>query len=138
MPYLKTYDLFLSHMWRSGENTEYYRLINLLNSVPNFSWRNYSVPEHDPLGTKADAQLREALDRQIRPVNCFLVISGMYVNYRRWIQQEIEIAKRYRKPIVGVVPQGQLRIPLEVQSCSDKLVYWNGSSIVSAIREVSI
>jgi hypothetical protein len=107
MPYLKTYDLFLSHMWRSGENTEYYRLINLLNSVPNLSWRNYSVPEHDPLGTKTDAQLREALDRQIRPVNCFLVISGMYVNYRRWIQQEIEIAKRYRKPIVGVVPQGR-------------------------------
>jgi hypothetical protein len=62
----------------------------------------------------------------------------MYVNHRKWIQQEIDIAKQYGKPIVGVVPQGQLRIPVEVQSCSDKLVYWNGSSIASAIREVSL
>ena len=138
MPYCKTYDLFLSHMWRNGENTEYYRLVNLLSAVPGFSWRNYSVPQHDPLGTKTDSQLRQALDRQIRPVNCFLVISGMYVNHRRWIQEEIDIAKSYRKPILGVIPQGQIRIPVEVQNCSDKLVYWNGSSIASAIREVSL
>ena len=30
MPPLKTYDLFLSHVWRKSENSEYYRLENRL------------------------------------------------------------------------------------------------------------
>ena len=92
MPRLKTYDLFLSHVWRQEDNSEYYRLESLLSAAGYFSWRNYSVPEHDPLGVRSDRALEIALDRQIRPVNCFLLVSGMYVNNRRWIQSEIDIA----------------------------------------------
>jgi hypothetical protein len=32
MPALKTYDLFLSHVWRNSENSEYYRLEKLLKA----------------------------------------------------------------------------------------------------------
>lgn len=138
MPALKTYDLFLSHMWRKTDNSEYYRLEGLLKEAANFLWRNYSVPEHDPLGTKTDKELREALDRQIRPVNCFLIVSGMYVNHRKWIQEEIEIAKSYGKPIVGVVPWGQERVPAEVQNVAKEMVAWQTSSIVAAVRQWSL
>lgn len=138
MPALKTYDLFLSHMWRKTDNSEYYRLENLLKGANNFAWRNYSVPEHDPLGTKTDKELREALDHQIRPVNCFLVVSGMYVNHRKWIQEEMDIAKSYEKPIVGVVPWGQERTPVEVQNAAKEMVGWNTDSIVAAVRKWSL
>lgn len=138
MPALKTYDLFLSHMWRKIDNSEYYRLENLLKQANNFAWRNYSVPEHDPLGTKTDKELREALDRQIRPINCFLIISGMYVNHRKWIQEELDIAKSYGKPIIGIIPQGQERIPVEVQNAAKEMVGWNTDSIVTAVRKWSI
>ncbi len=138
MPALKTYDLFLSHMWRKIDNSEYYRLENLLKQANNFAWRNYSVPEHDPLGTKTDKELREALDLQIRPVNCFLIISGMYVNHRKWIQEELDIAKSYGKPIIGIIPQGQERIPVEVQNAANEMVGWNTDSIVTAVRKWSI
>lgn len=138
MPALKTYDLFLSHMWRKTENSEYYRLEKLLKEANNFAWRNYSVPEHDPLGTKTDKELHEALDRQIRPVNCFLIISGMYVNHRKWIQEELEIAKSYNKPIVGIIPWGQERTPIEVQNAAKEMVGWNTSSIVAAVRKWSL
>lgn len=138
MPELKTYDLFISHVWRRDENSEYYRLVNLLKNAPYFSWRNFSVPEHDPLGTKTDKELREALDRQIRPVNCFIVVAGMYVKYRKWIQEEMSIAQSYKKPIVGVIPWGQQRTPVEVQSVAKEMVGWNTSSIVTAIRKWSI
>lgn len=138
MPALKTYDLFLSHMWRKTDNSEYYRLENLLKEANNFAWRNYSVPEHDPLGTKTDKELREALDRQIRPVNCFVIVSGMYVNHRKWIQEELEIAKSYGKPIVGVIPWGQERTPVEVQNAAKEMVGWNTDSIVAAVRKWSL
>ena len=138
MPQLKTYDLFLSHVWRSAENSEYYRLANLLYEASYFYWRNYSVPEHDPLGTKTDAELREALNRQIAPVNCFLVVAGMYVNHRKWIQEEIDIAESYGKPIVGVIPWGQERVPIQVQIAANEMVGWQTGSIVDAIRRWSL
>ncbi len=138
MPQLKTYDLFLSHVWRSAENSEYYRLANLLYEASYFYWRNYSVPEHDPLGTKTDAELREALYRQIRPVNCFLVVAGMYVNHRKWIQEEIDIAESYGKPIVGVIPWGQERVPIQVQNAANEMVGWQTGGIVDAIRRWSL
>jgi hypothetical protein len=138
MPALKNYDLFLSHMWRKTDNSEYYRLEELLKEASNFAWRNYSVPEHDPLGTKTDKELREALDRQIRPINCFLIVSGMYVNHRKWIQAELEIAKSYGKPIVGVIPWGQERTPVEVQNAAREMVGWNTDSIVAAVRKWSL
>lgn len=133
MPELKTYALFISHAWKY--NDEYYRLVNLLKEAPLFKWSNYSVPEHDPLGTKTDKELRDALNRQIRPVNAFLLISGMYVLHRDWIQEEIDIAKSYSKPIVGIRPRGAERIPLEVQLASVEMVAWNTNSIVAAVRK---
>lgn len=138
MPNLKTYDLFLSHVWRGSENSEYYRLESMLKSAIFFNWRNYSVPEHDPLGTRTDAELYQKLDNQIRPVNCFVVVAGMYVNSRKWIQREIELAQAYRKPIIGVIPWGQQRVPVEVQQIAHEMVGWNTDSIVNAIRRVSI
>lgn len=138
MPPLKTYDLFLSHVWRKSENSEYYRLENLLKEALFFSWRNYSVPEHDPLDTKTKSELSIALDLQIARVNCFLVISGMYVNHREWIQKEIDIAKVYNKPIIGVLPQGQERVPAEVRDVAKEMVNWSTSSIVAAIRKWSL
>ncbi len=138
MPALKTYDLFLSHMWRSDENSEYYRLEKFLKTANNFSWRNYSVPEHDPLGTKTDKELQDALDRQIKPINCFIIVAGMYVNHRKWIQKELDIAKYYGKPIVGVIPWGQERTPVEVQNAAKEMVGWNTDSIVAAVRKWSL
>lgn len=135
MPALKTYDLFISHAWTY--NDEYYRLIQLLDDAPSFHYRNYSVPEHDPLGTRTNHQLREALGRQIRPVNCVLVLAGMYANYRDWMKAEIEIAQGFDKPIIGLRPWGQQRIPLEVQNTAH-MVSWNTASIVQAIRVYSI
>ena len=58
MPSLKTYDLFISHSW--DYNSEYYSLVEKLKEYPNLYFRNYSVPEHDALNTKTNAQLEEA------------------------------------------------------------------------------
>ena len=136
MPMLKTYDLFISHAWKYGD--EYDRLIGLLNGAPRFCYRNYSVPEHDPLGTRTGHQLWEALTRQIRPVNCVLILAGMYVNHRDWMKAEIEIAQGFDKPIIGISPWGQQRTPEEVRTAALQMVRWSTSSIVQAIRDYSI
>ena len=39
-------------------------------------------------------ELVNQLDEQIRQSTVVLVIGGMYCNYRKWIQKEIEIQQR--------------------------------------------
>ena len=132
MPNLKTYDLFISHAWTY--DVDYYRLVQFLDSAKWFTYRNYSVPQHDPLDAFNTTRLEAALDRQIRPVNIVLIVSGMYVNYREWIQYEIQVAQHYKKPIIGIRPWGSQRIPAAVQTAAMEMVGWNTNSIVGAIR----
>ncbi len=133
MPELKSYAVFISHAWTY--NADYYRLERMLDEAPNFTWRNYSVPKHDALDTATNAELEAALRRQISPTNIVLILAGMYVTHRKWIQKEIDIAVEKKKPIVGIVPWGQERTPQEVQNVVKEMVGWNTSSIISAIRK---
>jgi hypothetical protein len=134
VPALKFYDLFISHAW--DRNDEYERLVSMLNSANHFSWRNYSVPKADPL--PGGRTLGSQLDAQVRPVNAVLILAGMYVNHREWIQKEIDLALSYGKPIIGVYPWGQERAPMQVSVAAVVMVRWNTESIVEAIRQVAL
>ena len=136
MPTLKTYDTFISHAWTY--NRDYYRLINFLNDAPNFKWRNYSVPQHDPADANSTTKLKEALRKQMRPVNIVLILSGMYAAHSDWIEFEIQFAEQLGKPMVGIRPWAQQRIPKIVSDAVDEMVGWNTSSIVAAIRRHSL
>ena len=142
MPSLKTYDLFISHAWKYGD--DYDRLISMLNEAPNFSYRNYSAPEDNPLvnrdGTPVSnkTQIKDAIRRKINPVNCVLVISGMYYKNREWMQFELDYAKQKNKPIVAIKPRGNVIMPKEITDVADEVVNWNTDSIVTAIRNNSL
>lgn len=140
MPELKTYDLFISHAWRYNE--AYYNLINLLDQASYFQYRNYSVPEHDPVldpnTSSGKTTLKGKLDNQIKPVNCVLIIAGMYASYSEWIEYEVNKAKSLNKPIVGLIPRGTERTPTFVQENTLAMVGWSTTSIVDAIRRYSL
>lgn len=140
MPDLKTYDLFISHAWRY--NDDYYRIEKMLKEANFFNWRNYSVPQHDPLidpnTYSGKTILANKLDLQIRPANCVIILSGMYAVYSEWILKEIEIARSYNKPIIGVKPWGQINVPTIIQSSAKTIVGWNTDTIVNAIRIYSL
>jgi len=133
MPKLKTYRVFISHAWKY--DTEYYKLDKMLKDAPNFSCHNYSVPQHDPLGTTTKKELEQALRRQISPTHIVVILSGMYVAHSEWIQKEIDIATGMGKPIIGIKPWGQERIPQAVRNVAKEITGWNTSSVVNAIRK---
>lgn len=95
-------------------------------------------PVIDPNTEVGKRKLSDELDQQIRPVNCFLVIAGIYANHKYWIQKEVEIAQSYGKPIVGLIPWGQERTPTYIQETADIMVAWNTISIVQAIRDYAL
>lgn len=133
---MKTHNLFVSHCWDYDD--EYERFINLLANRAYFGFVDYSVTKEKPKPTSTDKELEEALYNQIRPTHIVIILAGMYVSHRKWIQKEIDIANAMKKPIIGIRPYGGQMIPSQVQSASKEIVSWNTESIVASIREQSL
>ena len=66
MVLLMTYNLFISHSWAYSD--AYNQLVNLLNGAKNFDYKNYSVPQDNPIhNAHNDKQLKEAIQKQMQP-----------------------------------------------------------------------
>ena len=135
---MKTYKLFISHSWAYGD--AYDKLVKFFNEHPNFSWVDYSVPKNDPIhNAPNETALYNAIKNQMQFVNCVVIMAGVYSTYSKWINKEIEIAKRvFSKPIVAVEPWGADRTSTIVKNNADEIAKWQSSSIVTAIRNQSI
>lgn len=136
MPHLRNYHLLISHSWKYSNQYETIR--TWLNRSPYFSWSDYSVCCDEPLNTHTDWQLQNALSNRIANCSAVIVVSGMYANYSKWIDFEIDTAIRYGKPIIGIRPWGAERIPAKIQNNSTVMVYWQSASLVEAIRQYAI
>jgi len=130
MPKLRRYRIFISHAW---DYDEYERIKDFLNSTPNFAYSDYSVPRHNSLVAKNTKELKEGLKRLIGLSHIVIVPAGMEINYRPFIRFELEIATHMAKPILGVIPRGNLRVPRAMDIACDT-IGWNRLSIVNAIR----
>lgn len=135
---MATYNIFISHAWKYS--SDYNKIVEWLNEAQEegtLTWKNYSVPEHDPLidpGTTAGkTKLKNMLKEQIRPASKVIVLAGMYSAYSDWIGYEIDTAIEYDKYIIGVKPWGQERVPSKVSDNSDVMVGWNKNSVINAI-----
>lgn len=133
---MSTYNLFISHSWAYDET--YQGLVNILNNqvVPGiFTYKNYSVPKNDPIhNAPTVTALRAAIDQQIKSSSCVLILAGVYSTYSKWINIEIEIARKYGKKIIAIEPWGAERTSSTVKNAANYIVKWNGASIVKAIK----
>lgn len=127
------YNLFISHSWTYSD--AYDALVNLLNSSPNFDYKNYSVPKDDPIhNARYDYQLKEAIRNQMQHASCILILAGIYSTYSKWINIEIELAKDLDKKIIAIEPFGSEKTSSIVKNAADVIVKWSTDSIISAIR----
>ncbi len=127
------YNLFISHSWNYSD--AYAKLLNLLNNVPNFTYRNYSVPKDDPIHNAAsEANLKAAIRNQMQHASCILVLAGVYSTYSKWINIELDLAQEMGKKIIAIEPWGAEHTSAIVKTYADAIVKWQGTSIVKAIR----
>lgn len=133
---VKVRNLFISHSW--SYSNAYDCLCRLLEGANRFEWKNYSVPKDDPIHTAgSDVLLREAIRNQMKPASVVLIMAGVYATHSKWINIEISLAKELGKPIIAVEPWGSERTSVAVKNAASRIVSWNTSSVVNAIRELS-
>lgn len=137
----KQIHIFISHAWKHSGHYD-----TLADWIFNGNWRsgqasldfrNYSVPKDNPIHDAAnDKQLKEAIFKQISMSQVIVIPTGMYANYSKWIQKEIDGALYYGKPILAINPWAQQRTSSVVVNVASKLVGWNKDSVVSGIWEL--
>ena len=135
----RTFNLFISHSWANSGH--YDGLIKLLDQKTHFSYCNYSIPKDNPIhNAPHDDQLYEAIKRKISPCSVVLILAGVYGSRSKWIDKEIRISKsefQHPKSIIAIMPWHAERTSTKVKDSADKVVKWETSSIVNAIRELS-
>ena len=129
------YRIFISHSWSYSD--QYLRLVELLNKELGFFY-NHSVPQNDPVHTNGtDRDLYNKIEAHVRGCSCVVILAGVYATYSKWINKEIEIAKKLGKPIIAVEYWGAEHTSIVVKNAATEIVRWNASSIASAIRRNS-
>ncbi|MBQ6603628.1 MAG: TIR domain-containing protein [Eubacterium sp.] len=136
MPSLRNYHILISHSW--DYNRHYETIKGWLNASSYFQWTDYSVPITNPLNVNGVNELKQRIKDRISLCSCVIILSGMYVAYSNWIDFEIDTAVAMGKPIIGVKPWGQERIPAKVQNNAVIMVGWNSSSVVEAVRKYAL
>lgn len=127
------YNLFISHSWTYSD--AYEKLVNILNGVSGFQYRNYSVPKNDPIhNAPYDNQLKAAIRNQMQRASCVLVLAGVYSTYSKWIKIELELAHEMGKKVIAIEPWGSERTSAMVKCYADEIIKWQGASIVKAIQ----
>lgn len=131
----KTHRLFISHSWSYSE--QYETIKKWFNEANYFNWTNYSIPITNPVDFDSKKELKEKITNKINQVNCVVILAGMYAAHSEWIDYEIDEALRLSKPIVGVKPWGNEKMPKKIQDNADEIVNWQSSSVVGAVKRNS-
>lgn len=137
---MNVYDLFLTHAWRFHD--DWTRFSGLMDEKPVLTWRNFSLPWHDPAmdpNTEVGGRfIRNFLESQIIPVHVVVLLAGVYEikSARRWIDMEVEMARKHRKPIIGIPAIGQDAMPEEVSALCDACSKWDRAQFIATVQDV--
>jgi len=126
---MKQYKIFISHSWKYDES--YQKVSEWIDN--RLIWVNMSIPSDKPKDAASKLALKQKIENNIMKSSGIIVLSGMYVSHSEWIRIEIEIARKYNKPIIGIIPRGNERIPSIVLD-NAKMVKWNSQSLIDAIK----
>jgi hypothetical protein len=137
MQKLTCYDIFLTHAWRFHD--DWTRFSELLDACHGVSWRNFSLPWHDPAmnaNTEVGGKfIRNFLETQIIPVHAVVLLSGVHaiVSARRWFDMEVEMARKHNKPLIGVPAVGENSVPEEIGDLCDVCCEWDAKKLFEAV-----
>jgi hypothetical protein len=130
--------IFISHSWRYSKNYD-----KLSEWIFDTSWNvanvplsfiDQSVPKESPIhNAPTQDKLRQAIFSRIRNSDIVVIPTGMFVNYSKWIKEEIKGAKQYNKPILAVKLWGTERSSSVVLKNATDSTGWTKDSVINGI-----
>ena len=92
----------------------------------------------DPNSEVGGIFIRNFLETQIVPVHGVILLAGVYAikSAQRWLNLEIEFARKHNKPIIAIPALGETVVPDEIRSVSDMSAGWHAETVIAALDEV--
>ena len=124
--------IFVTHLWETSD--DYLRVFEYLESARNFFYRNYSTPDHAPVGDKE--KLKEDLRKQIGPVEAVIALSSLYEKNKDLVTFQLLYAQANNIPVILMKPFGDARPPNKalIEHASE-IVEWDERALVDAVRK---
>jgi hypothetical protein len=138
---MATYPLFVSYSWLPDDGTQ--RLYGLLENyrirhVPDFVYQLSSVSKDDPIQLLPSKKaLAAAIEEKMRSCSCLVILAGVFDDYKRWIDLELDIAKKLGKPVILVEAADKKHTSAKEKRAAKKLVKWDAKELGEAIEAVS-
>jgi hypothetical protein len=124
--------VFVTHAFAS--NADYHRVFEYLEAVPNFFYRNVSVPDQLPQATGKEA-LKEEYRVQLKTAEVVVVLSSLYLENEYWTAYQMDAAQATNLPLVVMEPFGvNAEVPPELAKRAAEVIGWNERLIVDAVR----
>lgn len=124
--------LYVTHAFAS--HPDYHRVFEYLEALPNFFYRNCSVPDHLPQVGGKEA-LKEEYRTQLKTAEVVVVLSSLYSENEYWTTYQMDAAQASNLPLVAVESFGvNAKVPAEVAKRAAEVVGWNERLIADAIR----
>ena len=120
---LKKIDIFISHSWR--EHEEWLAIVSALDSMDDLTWRNFSVPWHDPaLHPSRDPDysiIEKTYETQISPCDITILIIDLFKSKgsARWAEKVVQFSEQYQKPLYGIKFDSDVTFPSIEASCKE-------------------
>jgi len=124
--------VFVTHSFAS--HPDYHRVFEYLETVPNFFYRNVSVPDQLPQTTGKEA-LKEEYRVQLKTAEVVIVLSSLYVENEYWTAYQMDAAQATNLPLIVMEPFGiNAKVPAELVKRAAEVIGWNERLIVDAVR----
>jgi hypothetical protein len=124
--------IYVTHAFAS--NSDYHRVFEYLEALPNFFYRNCSVPDHLP-ATGGKEALKEEYRTQMKTAEVVVVLSSLYLENEFWTTYQMDVAQASNLPLVALEPFGvNVKVPPEVTKRAAEVVGWNERLIIDAVR----
>jgi hypothetical protein len=127
------YRIYVTHVF--GDNEDYQRVFEFLQSRDNFFFVNCSKPENIPEAGGGDA-IRDELRSQMTSAEVVLMPVAIYSANPDLVRYQIDVAQANKIPVVGLKSFGDtMQISKDMlNNCAD-IVDWNDRAIVNAIKK---
>ena len=136
----KIKNVFVSHHHKDDASVD--GLSDMVSSK-GYKFRNSSIrvkPENQArLDQKkvSDNTIKRLLRMKMRWASQIIVIIGKETHQRKWVNWEIDAARKLGKPVIGVYENGlkdKVEIPENLNKYSAAVVGWRSDSVISALE----
>ncbi len=133
---MATYPIFLSYSWAEQDGTE--RITSLMENyriaTEGFAYEYYSVSKDDPVQfLPSNKALANAIETQMKECSCLVILAGVYEEFKRWINLELDAAKKLKIPVILVEAVSPKHTNFKEKRAAVATVKWDVKELGDAI-----